>query len=80
MEPKGIYRVSVNNTESINPTCACGFVLGERGEAQGKAVLIVGELKLFALHGFCPKCGARVHWTESDDTFKRLMKRASKNA
>lgn len=57
----------------------CSMLFGVEVERDGKAMLLVGGLELYRLHGWhdCPATGQReqVHWDSGEVLLRRIVRR-----
>jgi hypothetical protein len=73
MEPKPTYTAAA--ISGIISCQTCQAPLAERIERDGKPLVRVGNLELYAAHGCC-LCGAEWHWTTGDAILSRIIERA----
>lgn len=72
METKAVYIAPPVPAVSCR---ACGAPLGQIVEADGRAWLRVGNLYLYAAHGWC-QCGREWHWTSTDALLQKILERS----
>ena len=79
MEEKANYD-SETDSDLIEQRCPyCSMLFGVEVERDGKALLLVGDLELYRLHGWhdCPATGQReqVHWDSGEVLLRRIVRR-----
>lgn len=77
MEQREAYVTDTQQPQEVISCNDCQFVIGPlRTIRGGHIVVMLGGFPLYALHGYCPRCGGKINWTGNDERLKRLMKRA----